>query len=271
MGCWNGTCALTNLPIYSGEEIVLFIVKEQNLSSCNGGGYCNTTDLFTPISLPIIGTYNDYGSIENIKNEDLILPKIKKMFEEKSIVFKSSNSTIDFDIEKSSLMQIIHQIERGNIKGMENPSIVKMYELEGIVKSMYLNVGIVMFHKQIYDILINKAYNNFYKDRYLSVIKNIKECLQDKSNISDNIYKYAHLFRTQFEFDIEYIMDMIDSYDEDVLNKIVEVSIIDKVLSNTRKSWIPQCGAGSQGTTDNCYALISNFILEKYEKDNEDD
>lgn len=267
MGCWNGTCGISNLPIKQGEEIVLFIVKEKNLFTCNGGGYCYPTDLFEPISLPIIGEYNDYGSIENIKNEELILPKIRKMFEEKNLIYPLDGIS-DLDMNTASLSQIIREIERGNIRALESPSIIKLYELEGITKSKFLNVGIIMFHKKLYDTLIKKSYNFGYKKRYLDIIENSKDSVGFLDNIEKVILWYAS--RIPFEFTVDYLIDSVLNSDDKLLDKIVEVHTINSVLSSLRKSWIPQCGAGSQGYADDEYLELANFIIEKYNEEQEE-
>lgn len=271
MGCWNGTCGLSNLPIKNGEEIVLFIVKEKNLLNCNGGGYCYPTDLFEPISLPIVGEYDDYGAIENIKNEDLILPKIREMFKEKNLI-NLLDEISDLDMNTASLYQIIREIERGNIASPENPSILKLYESEGIIKSRYLNVGIIMFHKKLYDTVIKKVYSGCHKKRYLDIIESSKDALEGDLKYLDNIKK-AILWkasRIPFEFTIDYLIDSVLNSDDKLLDKIVEVDTINSVLLSLRKSWIPQCGAGSQEYIHSEYVSVANFILEKYKEEQEE-
>jgi len=74
MGCWNETCALSSLPIQEGEEIVLVLLREPCLPDFH--------NLYKPIFLPIIGTYNNYGGIENIQDTEsskLISVKFKSL------------------------------------------------------------------------------------------------------------------------------------------------------------------------------------------------
>jgi len=73
MGCFNVMGFHTHLPIVCYDDVVLFLgVKPR---------YKNKTVLpdtfkfapgivFTPIALPIFGTYNDYGNIENIIRDE---------------------------------------------------------------------------------------------------------------------------------------------------------------------------------------------------------
>lgn len=54
MGCWNGTCQVSGLSIFAGDEIVAIPLV------LNRGEY-------QPLMRPVMGKYNDYGSIEDIE------------------------------------------------------------------------------------------------------------------------------------------------------------------------------------------------------------
>lgn len=72
MGCWNGTCMISNLPINSGEKIKLVILQKSMISGIKSlftSGYVYPTDFLTPAFLPISGKYNDYGNIEGIEQD----------------------------------------------------------------------------------------------------------------------------------------------------------------------------------------------------------
>lgn len=60
MGCWNGTCGLTNLPIIHGDEMYVFPIVESYRDS-----FCYSTALYRPSVLPFRAKYDDYGSGEN--------------------------------------------------------------------------------------------------------------------------------------------------------------------------------------------------------------
>lgn len=59
MGCWNGTCGLTNLPIVHGDEMYVFPIVESYRNS-----FCYSTALYRPSVLPFRAEYDDYGSGE---------------------------------------------------------------------------------------------------------------------------------------------------------------------------------------------------------------
>jgi hypothetical protein len=59
MGCWNGTCGLSGLPIISGEEMYVFPIVEAYRDS-----FCYSTALYRPTVIPFLAVYNDYGGGE---------------------------------------------------------------------------------------------------------------------------------------------------------------------------------------------------------------
>ena len=264
MGSWNGTCGISNLPIEHGDEVVLFIIREKNLSECRGGGFYAPADLFEPISLPIIGRYKGYGLIDNIENENLILPKIVKMFEKNKLLYFSKDESI-LDIKKASLYEIIKEIELENIKGVEKLSVIKFYELEGIKKPEFLNIGIIMFHKELYDMLLKQSSVEYYKKKYLDIIEASKSDLSFLDSIEESFV--WNISRVPFEFIVDYLIDVVSNSDNELLEKIIEVSLINNVLSSLRKSWMPQVGLGSQSLVNEEHLLLANFIVKKYNKE----
>lgn len=78
MGCWNETCALSNLPILAGEDVVFLILTRNPYSEneCKTG--CGIGDHWFPRTLPVFAKYDDYGSIEgwDPKTEDPVIRTI---------------------------------------------------------------------------------------------------------------------------------------------------------------------------------------------------
>ena len=69
MGCWNATCALSNLHIKYGEPVYVFVLTRLD-------GYATSWE---PVMLPIAATYDSYGSFENAdENLDQLLKWFSK-------------------------------------------------------------------------------------------------------------------------------------------------------------------------------------------------
>lgn len=81
MGCWNETCGITQMPIYSGDPVVLVLLTKVDRHTENHGGFCYSNDVWTPKYLPVFGEYDDYGSLENIEenwNTQFIVDQLRQ-------------------------------------------------------------------------------------------------------------------------------------------------------------------------------------------------
>lgn len=75
MGCFNARCSVSSISITDGTPVAFFpllpprysrkehVVKPSSL-------LLHPTDYFQPMSFPVFGAYNDYGSLENIAEDD---------------------------------------------------------------------------------------------------------------------------------------------------------------------------------------------------------
>lgn len=69
MGCWNETCMMTHLPIFYGEPAAVVLIAERPAP----GSMVYADGTFAPVSLPILGNYDDYGRLEDIEYDDKAL------------------------------------------------------------------------------------------------------------------------------------------------------------------------------------------------------
>ena len=118
MGCWNGTCMISNLPILSGDEIKLVFLHSPygRIKGLNNlSGYVYSTDLLRPAYFPITGRYDDYGGIEDIVKDwsyDFITESLKKTYK---VIEVKKKIIPDFTLE-----DVIKGIERKSLKVMKN-------------------------------------------------------------------------------------------------------------------------------------------------------
>lgn len=79
MGSWNHTCALTNLPVFSGEPVYVLMLLEGARYDQYKGHHCYPNCYYHPLPIFFEGDYNDYGGVENCKGDYLpfLLEKIK--------------------------------------------------------------------------------------------------------------------------------------------------------------------------------------------------
>ena len=133
MGCWNGTCMLSNLPIRCGQKVkFVILVKNQFVDSAfELNGCCYPTDEYKVLSPVLTGKYNDYGSIENL---DKTSAKYVKDLEK------------DLRIAPDKYEDVMVNIERGLVT----------FNAKGFVKTPDQKVAFVMFHEEIYNSIIEK-------------------------------------------------------------------------------------------------------------------
>jgi len=77
MGSWHETCALSSLPILPGDEVVWLLLTKNPYDECRGV-YFN--DHYYARSVPIYGTYADYGEVEPAPDEEFFLELVKRQF-----------------------------------------------------------------------------------------------------------------------------------------------------------------------------------------------
>ena len=67
MGCWNETCAITQMPIQNGDPVVLVFLTKVDQTDQNHDGFCYSNAIWAPKFLPVFGSYDDYGGIEDVQ------------------------------------------------------------------------------------------------------------------------------------------------------------------------------------------------------------
>jgi hypothetical protein len=77
MGCWNKTCGLSNLHIYAGTPVYVFVLEENK----HKDDHCYATSLYRPLLLPFESVYNDYGGGESSSGPgfEMIMDGIRKL------------------------------------------------------------------------------------------------------------------------------------------------------------------------------------------------
>lgn len=76
MGCWNQTCAITNLPILSSEPVYTFFLRHTGTTADR----CYSSSFWQLYPFHFTGKYNEYGSVDDCTGDFLqyILDYIKK-------------------------------------------------------------------------------------------------------------------------------------------------------------------------------------------------
>ena len=295
MGCWNGTCGLTSLPILDNEEVYVFILENR------GNGR------ILPCLLPIRAKYNDYGGFKDVNGigYNYILNALKE-----NILEKSEYSDIVIDKNKLDLELINNAIHEG-ILVREYYGLKGFDENENPVYSTQLSrIDRMLVRKDVLDYYLSNFTNDYgYFDdnhEYIkkeyninTLIEGIRAHVKYLENVKDD--KYSLLFRENM-FDLiedtillnrsavdetspnkliyDYFHRMCDGIETSNLlnfNKIVanyyregnykEILILleelliglvlNRLIIMTRKSWRHGVGDGSQSVCKKDYMILN--------------
>ncbi|HET8686081.1 MAG TPA: hypothetical protein VFM18_05375, partial [Methanosarcina sp.] len=182
MGCWNKTCGLSNLPIFAGDHVYVFVLEKNT----NQKERCYSTAFWRPVLLPFNSVYDDYGG-----GEDSYGP--------------------GFPVIMNYLKNIIVEMEQGDNEYHDIPvnkeNFGEKMFFEAVHEGrLFLNrlygdtpVDYVMFRKDIVDFILdtnvvqlyvgdskgNKGWNNNYIDvKFDDIIADVDKYL-------DRIFKFV--------------------------------------------------------------------------------
>lgn len=259
MGCWNGTCFISNLPIRHGEPIVGFTIEYAHWSSdLDYSGSCYPEAFARPIGLPLYGEYNDYGRIEKVE-ANVAQEYLLHLFNAK-----------DSDV-------LLADIERDNIKRVSN------------ITKKEVGVGLVMVHRDIFNKLIKSFVPNSNTISILKIadglkqlreIKNERGPLKNAPGFSKKDYelykemcmginierimglRFDILEQKDYTDMIKFVLSLSRKHDKKIAKEFAELLYCDRVMRmkmhELRKLWIGPSGKGSQSEKYKTHLLLAN-------------
>jgi hypothetical protein len=272
MGCWNGTCAMTKLPIFHGDRVVCwFIVETQGYSRGDATNFCYPHDRYQLIALPFRAEYNDYGGVENIDEADqdivnLLIESIRTGLVE---IEPGDNEYHDIAVKKDSLtfdlaLEAIHE-GRLSVVGYQNEK----------------SVGMIMILESVFDKMIadyrweDYSWPNGYNSASVVTIKKhdldesaasikaaVEEDTSDPNNffwekidsMARNLYGLNRLLRGLIQNEIPLEHPLFQK----VFYALARTQVLTSFAYDLRMHFGPSCGAGSQqGDLEPYETLIS--------------
>lgn len=118
MGCFNKMGFYSHLPITAGDEIVMFICVDNTQSNKGNNNPIYIDEFYAPFCLPIYGTYDEYGFIENIvkdANTDLLEKKFGKSVEDILRLIYDYESGYPTDIAEKYVHMFKDTIEKDKV------------------------------------------------------------------------------------------------------------------------------------------------------------
>ena len=255
MGSYNGTCGISQLPILSGDRVVLLFLKHQKYAEIGMGGFCYSTNQYKPLCPVIHGRYDDYGSIEEIE-DNIVSQTIFDMF--------IKNWGIEFTLNEK-------EIDRGkHFKEPIKPTNIK--ELTDMIARGCLNeIGFMMMHEELYNLVISEIGNRqcyskpfIFKQKYINISQDFINKYKESDESLKDLHKYTSDFGRYFRDESSLFLDiLVKQNDTILLNSMIDLIMLRTVMEFTRKLFIPQAGAGSQSNELYLYKMIGEYCIKK--------
>lgn len=264
MGCWNGTCGISQLPILAGTKVkVVLLLQSEFNKSVQGSGSCYITQYFRPWFLPVTAEYNDYGSIEKIEmdwNAKYMLERFQEWLASGEVKIQDDdeceiNSPHISKFKK--LEDVFNCVERGAIVRKDTNG--------------YLKISMFMVLVPVWESLIVEyerfrilPENNYWlkreveaKEQALKAIEKarikvggekemdeLEGCVHDVyvdrllGELIEEHYCFKHYKPTLYNPDKITV--------EEFFERLEEIRKISTSMNYLRKLWFPQTGEGSQ-------------------------
>lgn len=278
MGCWNGTCGLSQLPILAGDDVWGFLigVKWHRYSdSGDQSGYCYPTDIGFPMSLPIYGKYNDYGGMEEIKESYNTKIIMETYGEDYNNIKDFINDCVERDefflfddyIDKYGVgLFMVHANLIGDLK-----TVNRSYEKD-TVYNIAKKDGKMFFEEA--PLLVDKpgSFVSSMNHKYRFCEFESIGC-NSKYKINNNMFVHAFSkfgignclvdtwepYRT---FIIEFIKnnECSSTIANEIIEDVANLKVVEDAMHGLRKSWIPQSGKGSQSQEFELYWKLTTAM-----------
>jgi hypothetical protein len=290
MGCWNGTCAISKLPIFHGDRVIVWFFNSARYSD-NGkvpqaSSYCYPWGQYSLLGVPFRAEYNDYGWIEDIDEADTVMLQmvIEELRSNLVEIEQGENEYHDIEVKKRDLDieligEAIHE-NRLRITGWgENVA----------------SVGIMMVHEHLFEHMIaNTRWTDWtwpdgYNGKSVKITQqyNVDAMVQKMAEIinSEKTKARSRFFRSDaldrytreitFARDIltEFMDSNVPTYDpnfQKFLKGLAYNNILMEMMSEMRMGIGPQSGAGSQQGEYHQYEALIAAMQSTMAKTKED-
>lgn len=130
MGCFNLKCSISNKTIKYGDSVAVIMLSENKLKSgIEDSILIYNDDKYLINTVPVFGTYNDYGGVENIEDSHGLRD-----------ILNHYNIEIDKDIEDNK------------------PEAVLKYEKEELINKLLDKNPLMHIKREIYDYIMSDEF-----------------------------------------------------------------------------------------------------------------
>lgn len=289
MGCWNGTCGISRLPIRAGEPVygivirppawaMLWMPRETDIS-----GYCYAHGMYYPLTLFFKGVYDDYGGIEDLE-ESPLLQIHNDIVTEGMVVDVPGDGMAKYDGKpnpESSFLEKINLMERERF--FVKDSYAPLNDDGKVAETIEMNVpvGLWMVHADLIRhmedgytaatlkdrLLLDKLLDGETTcalDRYWALDMDHRDLLSIPDRHSYNISPYGQAF-----------LNAIASKNADearaISEEVIKYMTILSMMSRLRVGFHPQSGKGSQASSYSSHKALAKAMFMVCAKNKEYD
>ncbi len=281
MGCWNGTCMLTNTPIFHGDEVYMFLLQQKKI--VEDINLCYPDGLWKPLPFYIEGEYNDYGAVE--EHHGLLIPTILNYIQKQLIGMKvGKNKCHDIAVKKEGFnLEVLHDADHENRLFIKSPLFGEMYRVKHvIIRKNVLDsllqryvIEYTEYNHETQEITYHTLTFNEIVDIAKSFLSEVKAMDKDDWKRYDILEHGKNLFCKYLPREVRYsgmnpgillieaIDDNKDELAEAIMYQLCVFTWLSSFMSSGRRIWSPQSGAGSQDQETKAQELLAHLILEE--------
>lgn len=247
MGCWNGTCLITNTPIMEDDEVYVFPIKE-NIEESKS--FCGSEAFYIPMMLSFQGQYDGYGRVKNCHGETL-----DYIFDENFIEIERKNSEDIGQFFKKCHEDTLFWRDSGRISF----SMVKKDFVDYLWNRW--KAGHFIETKKMTFNEMNSTIPEFMNNA--KFLRCLGYQMSDDFLVSRYVCRpFGCRIWTPYNFE--------DHHDNAITENFLKGRMVDDFLTSVRKVWLPVVHQGSQNGFDEEYNILeylSRWAKTEYEKD----
>ena len=264
MGCWNETCLMSNLPIMAGEKVAMMLLSNRFADVNYGptGVLTEHDDVWAPICFPIIGEYDDYGGIENVKETEFHDKYFKSYVPFYTYDYRNNTYT---KYEYTTFQEFCDSVTREGL-------YVKSYKDESYVFVEHAFIHYELYENLYFEVGSRKPYG---KDMPYAecVRRKIKKSLEKYFSLNEERRQYETFLRfydpysTGYYNPLNYVVKQTkECPGEEIIEEMVRYIVWKQVMTKARQGYFSICGRGSQCREMYLHKIIADFITKYCEK-----
>lgn len=278
MGCWNGTCAITNLPIHYGEEVYTFFLVERPYLD----NHCYQNTYYDLFPFHFTGKYDDYGDVEDCSEESkYVIDYLKEnVFEFE----QGENKYHDIPVKKDAFdLEMLFKADHSKRLYVKNSSrllVSKKDKLrfthilvkKTIIDKILNSIGIPYYKNEDYMNTVYAKYMDFENEvptLRTSASNHKSELLAFRLLVDELDEKWDFLKYIKVKHGWNYATHLAYSNIENekefntIMMQLIMCNLLDYMMDDARRVWIRPSGDGSQNSGTFIQKTLAQITIDE--------